>query len=172
MQTVKSLDDKTEIVSINKIVTNLVKFFECEAIIKNVQLTTYIEEEQIFVMMKENEMKQVLINLVKNAIEAIEICEDRMDVLKLEQKLSINMGIFTSLIMVVECLMKPKTSCLHLSIQRKQTGTGIGLSVCKKIIENHKGHIYITTVKDKGTKFTIELPIFNKNYDFTRKLYI
>jgi signal transduction histidine kinase len=38
-------------------------------------------------------------------------------------------------------------------------GTGIGLSICKKIIEQHKGFISATSMVDEGTTFTISLPL-------------
>jgi len=37
-------------------------------------------------------------------------------------------------------------------------GTGIGLSICKKIVEKHKGHIYATGIPNEGATFTIILP--------------
>ncbi len=40
----------------------------------------------------------------------------------------------------------------------KQTGTGLGLASCKKIIEQHDGAIEISSTEGKGTIFTIKLP--------------
>lgn len=38
-------------------------------------------------------------------------------------------------------------------------GTGIGLTICKKIAENHKGFIFADSVPDQGATFTLFLPI-------------
>ena len=43
----------------------------------------------------------------------------------------------------------------------KSTGTGIGLSITKQIIENHNGTIRFESTEDAGTVFTIELPLTN-----------
>ncbi len=37
-------------------------------------------------------------------------------------------------------------------------GTGIGLSICKKIVDHHNGFISATCTKEKGTTFTVSLP--------------
>jgi signal transduction histidine kinase len=37
-------------------------------------------------------------------------------------------------------------------------GTGIGLALCKRIVLNHKGHIYVVSEKGKGAEFHVILP--------------
>jgi PAS domain S-box-containing protein len=41
----------------------------------------------------------------------------------------------------------------------KNKGTGLGLPISSRIIDNHKGFIEVTSIPGKGTKFTIKLPI-------------
>lgn len=43
-------------------------------------------------------------------------------------------------------------------------GTGVGLAICKKIIENHKGAIYTEAKLDEGASFHILLPAVSANY--------
>ncbi len=38
-------------------------------------------------------------------------------------------------------------------------GSGIGLTICKKIVENHQGHIYAEAIPGEGATFTIVLPV-------------
>ena len=38
-------------------------------------------------------------------------------------------------------------------------GTGIGLAICKKIVENHQGYIFAEAEANEGANFTIFLPI-------------
>jgi hypothetical protein len=47
--------------------------------------------------------------------------------------------------------------------QHEYRGTGIGLAICKKIAENHRGDIYATSNPGQGATFTIVLPITQKN---------
>jgi signal transduction histidine kinase len=41
----------------------------------------------------------------------------------------------------------------------KSSGTGLGLTVTHKIIEDHNGMIEVESLEDKGTKFRILLPV-------------
>ncbi|NNC70888.1 MAG: hypothetical protein HKN90_08720, partial [Flavobacteriaceae bacterium] len=46
----------------------------------------------------------------------------------------------------------------RLHEKHEYSGTGIGLAICKKIVNKHHGHIYATSVKNEGSAFTIYLP--------------
>ncbi|MDR6969643.1 PAS domain S-box-containing protein [Flavobacterium arsenatis] len=44
-------------------------------------------------------------------------------------------------------------------LHEKTSGTGIGLALCKKIIENHKGYICVHSEPGKGATFTVFFPV-------------
>jgi len=46
----------------------------------------------------------------------------------------------------------------RLHSRAEYSGTGIGLALCKKIVENHHGHITATSESGHGAVFTIILP--------------
>ncbi|MBK8364295.1 MAG: hypothetical protein IPL24_11635 [Bacteroidetes bacterium] len=43
--------------------------------------------------------------------------------------------------------------------RNEYSGTGIGLALCKRIVENHNGFIYASSVVGKGAKFFVYLPV-------------
>lgn len=51
----------------------------------------------------------------------------------------------------------------RLHNKEEYSGTGIGLSICKKIVDNHKGYIFAKGDPDKGAIFTIYFPIESEN---------
>ena len=50
-----------------------------------------------------------------------------------------------------------------LHSEEKYAGSGIGLATCKRIVELHKGDIWVESEIDKGTKFTFTLPEGQRN---------
>ena len=53
----------------------------------------------------------------------------------------------------------------HTPFILKETSTGIGLAYAKSLIELHKGSISVVSEKDKGTKFTVLLPLGNSHLE-------
>lgn len=47
----------------------------------------------------------------------------------------------------------------RLHSKDKYEGTGLGLALCKKIVERHNGRIWANSEKDKGAEFTVVLPV-------------
>ncbi len=47
----------------------------------------------------------------------------------------------------------------RLNSKDKYEGTGLGLALCKKIVERHKGFIYADGKEGEGATFTIILPV-------------
>ena len=47
----------------------------------------------------------------------------------------------------------------RLSIGGEYPGTGIGLSICKKIVQNYHGEIFAEGLEDKGAVIRVLLPV-------------
>jgi signal transduction histidine kinase len=48
-------------------------------------------------------------------------------------------------------------------MEKQSTGIGLGLTVCKQIVEAHKGKIEVTSISGKGSTFTVHLPLTLEN---------
>ncbi|UUZ86774.1 hypothetical protein LJK88_20965 [Paenibacillus sp. P26] len=112
-------------------------------------------EEPVLILMDQDKMLQLLLNLVKNAFEAIPeqgIVSIRLSLADRDAILEIQdngKGI-------------PESELDKIFIPfytTKDSGTGLGLSICHKIVQDHEGTIEVESELGKGTKFTITLPV-------------
>jgi len=102
-----------------------------------------------------NRVRQVLINLMKNAAEAmpgggeIRVATDFVDGYAELRVADTGGGIPPD---VAGRIFEPFCTT-------KESGTGLGLAVCQRIVEDHKGEIAYASSPGKGTTFTVRLPV-------------
>jgi signal transduction histidine kinase len=102
-----------------------------------------------------NRVRQVLINLMKNAAEAmpgggeIRVATDFADGYAELRVTDTGGGIPPD---VAGRIFEPFCTT-------KESGTGLGLAVCQRIVEDHKGEIAYASSPGKGTTFTVRLPV-------------
>lgn len=117
---------------------------------------------QLRVMGDKDKLKQIVINLVRNACEAVSVGETvRIQLEKLEldnskeqKQISINIcnGGEPIPSEVLPKLTKPFYST-------KSSGTGLGLAIVKRIVESHNGELLIKSNSEEGTIISVKLPI-------------
>lgn len=106
-------------------------------------------------------LRQVLINLIKNAQEAI------ADIDGGQINISARYQEDTDSIQI--CIADNGPGVDNSDIERifepyattKEKGTGLGLAIVKKIIEEHGGTIIIKPITPQGANFIIQLPVTN-----------
>ena len=126
-------------------------------------MITHLTSEKVLVNMNKNEIKQVLINLIKNGFEAIEDRTDRQrEKSKLIRKFPAKIYLFILLIMDVGCPAKQRIICFLPFILLNQKGLAWDCPFVTKSLENIWVEFVVVTTKNTGTKFTIELPIYQK----------
>jgi len=102
------------------------------------------------------QIQQVILNLIRNAIEAMERSERRELILSVVRKDddTVAVGVADSGTGIVEDVM------VHLFqpfVTSKRHGMGIGLSICRTIIESHGGRIWAEANPGGGTVFHFTL---------------
>lgn len=140
-------------VDVNRIISAVVDLFSSNT--GGVQIKFETQEKKIF-LLDEKLLKQVLINLIKNALEAFDLSEGKKEIIIFCSRQKHN------LVISVEdngCGIPTEnlSRIWDMYFTTKDSGSGIGLAVCKKIIEGHGGHISVKS-DSKGTEFRIELP--------------
>ncbi len=140
--------------NIQELIYSVVRLLETQAIMKNIQIWVNISDNIPLVYGVENQLKQLFINLLKNAIESMDK----------DGEIHIKIGIRNDSV-----LLELKDQGCGIPAERlktlgepfyttKEKGTGLGLMVCFKIIEEHGGAIQFSSVENEGTKVEIELP--------------
>lgn len=123
----------------------------------NVKTNIAISEDEIYILGDYNRLKQVFINLLKNAVEAI--AKDNNGTINLTSK--------TNNKYIVICIEDNGEGMDSEQLKRieepfyttKKQGTGLGVSLSREIIKVHDGEIIFTSTKGIGTKVNICLPI-------------
>lgn len=142
--------------NIKDVVTSILPLLKADVMCKNMELTTDLREVSD-ILLNGQEINQLVLNLARNGIEAmveggcltLKIYQDDDEVIllvadegpEIEQEVLDKMGtpFFTT----------------------KETGTGLGLVVCKRIIERHNAKLQIKT-SAKGSSFEVHFKMTPK----------
>ncbi|MBB5173329.1 PAS domain S-box protein [Texcoconibacillus texcoconensis] len=141
--------------SLSKLLEEIIALLETQAIMKNIEIQKMFEREDIDIICTEYQIKQVFVNFIKNAIEAMDeggiitvelMVEGSYAVVRVRDE---GNGIPAK---VLERLGEP-------FFTTKENGTGLGLMVSYKIIEEHNGAIDVNSSEGMGTTFIVRLPL-------------
>jgi len=146
---------------INAIMETALGILDNEFRLRHVDLELQLSENMVKTLLDENQIEQVFINLLLNAIHAVEengrvTIQTAVDSEnnKVQVEITDNgCGIAAD---DVKKIFEPFYST-------KAKGTGLGLAVSYGIVKNHQGDIRVYSVPGKITRFTIELPIQDEN---------
>jgi two-component system, sporulation sensor kinase B len=149
----KPNNSNTQLVNISEELSKTVELMTSYTDIQSIEVETFIEDS-LYINGNKDEIKQVLINIIKNAIEAIG--NDgllQINAFAKEQDLIVKIT-DNGPGMTKEQLSKIGTPFYST----KDKGTGVGLTICFQIIEQLKGSIDVESTVGKGTSFLIKLP--------------
>lgn len=124
----------------------------------NIQLE-YICELPCEARINQGEFQQVLINILNNAIEAIEAADNEHKIIKINLSRMDGKLCLTIQDNGVGIPKGREQAIFNLMVTSKTTGTGIGLWLSKDIIQRYDGKIEATHVQDGGACFMISLPL-------------
>ncbi|MDQ0338013.1 PAS domain S-box-containing protein [Caldalkalibacillus uzonensis] len=145
--------------NVKGLLDHVITLLNTQAILSNVEILTRSENDIPLIYCEENQLKQVFINILKNAIEAM---PDGGQVIVDIQRYDDN-----------HILISVKDQGCGIPEERmamlgepfystKEKGTGLGLMVSHKIIEVHEGRLEICSKVNEGTTVDIILPVVSK----------
>lgn len=130
-----------------------------EALFKKnkIKIELNIPDDDIYINADYNRLKQVFINILKNAVEA-------KDETKEESKINVNLeSDDNEMRIIIEdngigMDEDTLTKVSDMFFTTKKKGSGLGISLSKEIIEQHGGVLVYNSVKNEGTRVIVTLP--------------
>lgn len=145
-------------IEINKLILAVLGFVRHELQKHGVELRTELDESLPALEGNGVQLQQVVLNLVMNAIEAMQSAAPRI----LRVRSSVSKPNFVHVAVEDTGAGIEPTDRDHIfnpMFTTKEHGMGIGLSICRSIVESHNGRIWVTRGIDKGSVFQFELPM-------------
>jgi diguanylate cyclase (GGDEF)-like protein len=129
---------------------------ESQAISKGHSINIHNIDDSILIVMDRDKIVQVLINLVRNALEAM----DEPGHIYIQVKQMDTKYILIEIQDTGKGIPEDELPKIFDPFYTtKEEGTGLGLSICHKIIEDHGGILSVKSIVNEGTLFTITLPV-------------
>jgi C4-dicarboxylate-specific signal transduction histidine kinase len=152
-----------EPIEINSIINDVMSLINSEIILRNASITLDLHPSVPVVQGDSIQIQQVLINLLTNALDAMDDQPIDLRTITISTRFENSNGIIVSISDsgrgippdTFEDLFSP----FHTT---KSTGMGLGLSICKSIIETHGGKIWAENNPDGGAIFSLILPTGNQ----------
>ncbi len=159
-------DSTAQDVQINELLREVISLSQQRAKYSNVTIRTSLDESLPAVKVSESEMQQVFLNLINNALDAM---EKTGGTLKIASR-TVSGPHGQELLIRVEDEGNgiPEANLSRIfdpfyTTKPVGKGTGLGLSICYGIIKQLNGDIEVKSAIGAGTCFTIRIPVKNEN---------
>jgi diguanylate cyclase (GGDEF)-like protein/PAS domain S-box-containing protein len=143
-------------IDLNYLLLQVIALVEPQGTLKNIAIIKELNEDLSLINCDENEMKQVFINLLINAIESMSNGGNITVVTEKEDESRVVVRIIDQGCGMTEERVEKLGEPFYTN---KEKGTGLGLMVSYKIIHKHQGEIYIESKINSGTMIEVKLPI-------------
>lgn len=150
----KPQTDQYETIDLTSVIQQSIDVMHSYAILNSIHITQQVESSLEIEGLK-LEIQQVLINIIKNAIEAIKSEGEIWISAAKNSNGFVSIQIKDNGVGMTEDQIKKLGSPYYST---KEKGTGLGLTVCHQIVKQMGGQIMIKSELKKGTCFTINLP--------------
>lgn len=159
----KQREPQLEMINPKKLIDECLELVAQTANEKGVMVVGDVDENHPAIPMDPSGMHQVVMNLLSNALDAVvpntgliraECHYDEANRQSILEVIDNGAGVAPS-------MMKHMFELFHST--KGNRGTGLGLAVAKKIVEEHEGEISVKSAPGEGTTFTIRLPVFHSN---------
>ena len=156
-------EPKLEMVNPKVLIDDCLELVAPVASEKGVMVVADVEEDHPAVPMDPSGMHQVLMNLLSNSLDAVTPQEGliRVECHYDSENRQSTLEVIDNGHGIAPSMMKHMFQLFHST--KGNRGTGLGLAVAKKIVDEHDGSIAVRSAPGEGTTFTIRLPVYHHN---------
>ena len=155
----KKGDQEKAVLDANELIREVLALLDGEIHMQRVSVHTELIEQLPRVLGNREQLQQVILNLITNAVEAMGSVTNRARVLRVKSKLHESGGV---LIAVEDSGLgidpKDIDRIFEAFFTTKSHGMGMGLSICRSIIEAHHGRLWVSPGLHHGSIFHVVLP--------------
>ena len=145
---------------INSIINDVLNLMNSVIVFRNTSIKLDLNPKKALIYGDPIQIQQVLINLLTNALDAIEENDSDIRTITISTKLDDSQGFIISIsdsgIGIANDKLNEIFEPFHSS---KSKGIGLGLALCKLIVESHQGKIWAENNTTRGSTFSILLPV-------------
>ncbi len=164
---VRKLEVNIEDVNINELILSTVSFLKYEIEKNNVNIDIKFDKDNLILKLDEKYIKQSLINIIQNAIDAMsDNSDDKKKEIYIKLKTIDNYAVISIKDTGTGIKDEDMDKIFEPYFTTKRHGTGLGLTNVVRIIEAHNGNITIESEYGKGSEFIIKLPLLQENQKF------
>jgi len=153
----KPEEEEKRPLKINELIEGILLVMEKQMKESNIKVETYLDPEIPEIMASTNQLRQVFLNMFKNAKEAMP--KGGILIIRTSQEDNNVMIKIQDTGVGIPDEIKDKIFEAFFTTKQKVKGVGLGLSVCYGIVKDHGGEIRVESEEGKGATFTISLPI-------------
>jgi two-component system NtrC family sensor kinase len=152
---------RKRVANINHIIDKSLNIIENEFRMRRIQLEKKLSSQIKETLLDENQLEQVFVNLLLNAIQAI----DENGVIAVRSHMDSKQAFLMVEIADTGCGIAKENldKIFEPFFSTKKEGSGLGLAVSYGIIQNHQGQVEVESEEGKMTRFRITLPIVDKS---------
>jgi signal transduction histidine kinase len=152
---------KKEQVDVNSLTLEVLRTLKPEFASRGIETSVELVAKLPPVMAHRGQLQEVVINLVRNAMEAMETV-DGQHTLRVKTELNGNDTIVVAVEDTGPGLDSEKAEAIFDAfVTTKPDGMGLGLAICRMIVERHEGRLSASSVNPRGAVFRVTLPRAN-----------
>jgi PAS domain S-box-containing protein len=142
---------------VTEVISEVCRLMANDFAVNNVHVEMELHQSLPPVLIDRVQMQQVLVNLIRNAIEALETIADGARLIRLRAVLDGDSTIRVEVQDVGTGVKEPERM-FEPFFTTKKDGMGMGLAICRSIIEAHDGRLWATGNEPRGTTLAFTLP--------------